>query len=314
VGAEIRGSNASVVNVAVIGLAMQMAISGLGIEAHWQIGSAGEGPIIAQPPSPRPPDWKVTGTEGAGARLREGPSLQAETKSTLDDGTVVDPVGGPVVNDGISWSQVRTKTGDLGWIADSLLQPPAGSGLAASPPAATQASTAAPSTASGSYRIGGTDGLGVNFREAPGTDAAIIGSLAEGAVVEALEETRTVGDLTWRKIRANGREGWVVTAALVATSPQQVQASTAAPAAPPSGNYVVGGTDGLGANFREAPGTDATILASLAEGTAIEPLAETQTVGDQTWRKVRANGREGWVVSGVVHTKESAAATSTSAP
>ena len=195
------------VNVAIVGLAVHLGILGLGSDAHWQMAPVRDLPIVAQAPNPRPPGWKVTGTEGAGARLREGPSLQADTKDTLNDGTLVDPVGGPVVNDGVTWSQVKTRTGDIGWVADMLLEPPAGSGVASSPATASAAPSA---SASGSYVIGGTDGQAANFRDGPGTDATIIGTLAEGTPIEPLAETRTIGDQTWRKVRANSREGWVV--------------------------------------------------------------------------------------------------------
>jgi SH3-like domain-containing protein len=199
-----------VLNVAVVGIAIHFLMAGAESNGLFQIASPAADSLFAQvngTPNPRPPGWRVSGTEGSGARLRDGPSTQAGTMSTLAEGTLVDPVGGPVVNDGLSWTQVRTRSNDLGWVADMLLAPPPGSAPAAEPPVTT---SAAPLPAASSYVIGETDGTGANFRQDPGTSGAVIALLADGTAVEPLDETRTVDDRLWRKVRANGREGWVV--------------------------------------------------------------------------------------------------------
>jgi SH3-like domain-containing protein len=203
-----------VLNVAVAYVAVQMLTAGVASGEPWRIAMPAEVRIFAQTSgaaNPRPPGWHVAGTEGSGARLRDGPSTQAGTMKTLAEGTVVDPVGGPVVNDGLSWTQVRTQTNDLGWVADMLLQPPPGFAPAEAPPPAAAASSSSSSLpAGGTYVIGETDGTGANLRQDPGTGAPVISLLADGTAVEPLDETITVEDRVWRKIRANGREGWVV--------------------------------------------------------------------------------------------------------
>jgi hypothetical protein len=69
---------------------------------------------------------------------------------------------------------------------------------------------------------------------------------------------------------------------------------------PGIGGFVIGATDGRGANLREGPSTSGRVITTLAEGTAVEVLGEPVNVGGQSWRQIRAGGREGWVVAVVV--------------
>jgi len=69
----------------------------------------------------------------------------------------------------------------------------------------------------------------------------------------------------------------------------------------PGPPWVIAATGGRGANFREQPTTGARVIATLAEGTPVQLLGQPTTVDGMSWRQVRANGRDGWVVSGAVH-------------
>ncbi|MFN0074218.1 MAG: SH3 domain-containing protein [Chloroflexota bacterium] len=166
-------------------------------------------PAGATPPD-RTPGWRITGTEGSGARLRDGPSIRAGTITTLPEGALVDPVGGPLVNDGLTWTQVRPQSGGLGWVADQFLQPPVG--IPGPAPAASARPPAVQSSISTGtvYVIGETDGTGANLRERATTQALVVALLPEGTVVEPLDEPVTADGRAWRKVRANGREGWIV--------------------------------------------------------------------------------------------------------
>jgi hypothetical protein len=74
-----------------------------------------------------------------------------------------------------------------------------------SPPA-----TVPPSSAGERLRVIGTDGAGVTLRGAPSTAAERIGTVAEGAVVEAIGDAQQNEGRTWRNVRdPQAREGWV---------------------------------------------------------------------------------------------------------
>ncbi len=77
----------------------------------------------------------------------------------------------------------------------------------------------------------------------------------------------------------------------------------ASPSPLPGPPWVIAATGGRGANMREQPSTTARVIVTLAEGTPVELLGQPTTVDGQAWRQVRANGRDGWIVSGAVHAR-----------
>ena len=55
-----------------------------------------------------------------------------------------------------------------------------------------------------------TGGQPVNLRAGPSTTAAVVGSLREGTLVEALGEPISAEGRSWQAIRTQDRAGWVV--------------------------------------------------------------------------------------------------------
>lgn len=86
---------------------------------------------------------------------------------------------------------------------------PAAPTAAVSDRTAALAPAAAPTSAAGSGEIRHVKSASLNLRSAPGTDQAVVAVLAQGDAVTLLPETRVVQDVTWRKVRAGEREGWV---------------------------------------------------------------------------------------------------------
>jgi hypothetical protein len=67
-----------------------------------------------------------------------------------------------------------------------------------------------------SARIGGTNGLGVNLRDAPGLESNVVGIIPEGSPVTLTGETEFVDGLNWvAVIGPNGERGWVTDLFLV---------------------------------------------------------------------------------------------------
>lgn len=71
-------------------------------------------------------------------------------------------------------------------------------------------------TAAQTAIVGGTNGLGVNLRDAPGIESNVIGIVPEGSPVTLTGETEFVDGLSWVSvISPNGERGWVTDLFLV---------------------------------------------------------------------------------------------------
>jgi hypothetical protein len=64
---------------------------------------------------------QVSGTEGAGLRVRATPRAAGEARGLLTDGTPVEVLEGPVEADGLRWYHIRATTGLTGWAAGQFL-------------------------------------------------------------------------------------------------------------------------------------------------------------------------------------------------
>jgi len=64
---------------------------------------------------------RVYDTGGRGLRLRGGPGLDHPTLKVLEEGTVVDIIGGPQSADDYEWYQIRDDSGAEGWAAGDWL-------------------------------------------------------------------------------------------------------------------------------------------------------------------------------------------------
>ena len=96
--------------------------------------SAGASP----PPGGQPPGtqlgqaFTVSGTGGAGARLRSQPSTSGPTLTIVTDSTPLVVIGPDRVADGVTWRQVRTPSGVEGWVSSQFLT--SGREVAPAPP------------------------------------------------------------------------------------------------------------------------------------------------------------------------------------
>jgi SH3-like domain-containing protein len=144
------------------------------------------------------PGWRIARTDRQGVRLHATPSSGGAVVTSVAEGTLVDPIEGPVVAEGVRWIQVQAPGGRRGWVSDTYLEPP---------PIPTLAPAPSPG---GVYVIDRTDGAGANVREGPSTAAAVLGNLREGSVVERLEGPVSADGRAWQRVRGDGLEGWVL--------------------------------------------------------------------------------------------------------
>ena|GEM_PF-1512005 len=141
----------------------------------------------------------------------------------------------------------------------------------------------------------------VNIRQEPGTEADVIGSLTQGQSVTVTGETDE-----WYQVRYEGMTGYVKKDFLTGTAPEtqapETQAQTTAAAETNSPEveaqlvtlYVYDEASTLyaagGVNVRSQPGTDASVLGSLASGTEVAVIGETAD-----WYQVATGSGTGYI-------------------
>lgn len=166
---------------------------------------------------------------------------------------------------------------------------------------ATGAASAQGQSPFGEGVVTATTTANLNIRSAPGTDAEILATLPSGTVVGFTGFTDPTGE--WVQVdAADGPVGWVW-AAHLSNVPGGLTALTAAgvPVQPPAaaeefGEDVVTTTTTANLNLRNAPGTDAEILATLPSGSVVGFTGFTDPTGD--WVQVdAAAGPVGWVTA-----------------
>jgi SH3-like domain-containing protein len=134
----------------------------------------------------------------------------------LRDGTLLEPLGPARDAGSVTWVQVRAPGDATGWVAASFLDIVAAAPTAPARPVdpATPARPdrlPQPDAASVSYRVNADD---VRLRKRPGTgaNAPILTVLRSGTVVEDDGgEVVNASGFDWRRVRVDGRAGWIAT-------------------------------------------------------------------------------------------------------
>ena len=139
------------------------------------------------------------------------------------------------------------------------------------------------------WRIADTGGLPARVRSGPSIAAPVVLRLDPGTVVEPLGETAAADGYRWRRISADGTLGWIADSLLLE------------PTAPPTAAVsVVAAVGELGLNVREQPSTASSIVASLSEGTVVEPVSGPVEAEGRAWLQVRAEAVTGWVIASAI--------------
>lgn len=174
--------------------------------------------------------------------------------------------------------------------------------------------------------IAQANGDSVRLRSAPGASSTVVGSYSEGASLTILDGPVTAGDGTlWYRVAmtSSGESGfmssdfvWMGDATATATPPPAETPPTPVPApgstAAVTGTATIVGTNGDPIRCRASAGTSGVVVASFAEGDAV------QLTGDAVdgWQPVRCAGRDGWVFAEFIGKRVAAtgAATQTATP
>ena len=191
--------------------------------------------------------------KGGYLNLRKEASLTASVLGQFPTGTLVE-----IVEKGAEWSKVRVN-GVNGYMMTQYLNEVEGS----------QTLTVRTNT-----------GIGLNLREAPSMEGAILTSFKPGTQVTVLQKGSN-----WSRVEVEGREGFMASQYLKGTS-----SSTVAPSA---GTAVVNNPKATQVlNLRETPSLDARVLAYYKNGTVVEVVKK----GD-TWSEVKVNGKHGYMMN-----------------
>lgn len=192
--------------------------------------------------------------QGGRLNLRQTPSLAAKVLGQFPTGTMVE-----IIESGDEWHKVEVE-GKTGFMMAKFLN------------TAEKQQTAVVRT---------NTGIGLNMREAPRMDGAIITSFKPGTQVTVLQKGSN-----WSRVEVNGLEGFMSSQYLTSSS----GGSSSAPAA---GTAVVNNPrDTQVLNLRETPSLDARVLAYYRNGTQVEVIHK-----GTTWSEVKVNGRHGFMMN-----------------
>ncbi|MDI3339580.1 MAG: NlpC/P60 family protein [Sphaerobacter sp.] len=150
---------------------------------------------------------RVTGTEGHGLRLREGPSTAAATLTVMPDGAELTVVGGDQTDEqGGLWANV-SYGGLTGFASRAYL---AVGGSPAQPLEVSAPAASSGVVVGGNAAVVNTGGAGLNLRYDVGYSAGIATVASEGHVVHVIDGPRTdaSGDLWWG-VDYKGIKGWM---------------------------------------------------------------------------------------------------------
>ena len=175
----------------------------------------------------------VSGTDGDGLRLRDGPSFAAATLAVMPEGAEVRVTGTATIDtEGNVW--IPVSYGDLaGYALSDFL---ALSSDDDAPARAQQASGSSAATSLGvgvTAQVSGTDGQGLNVRQQPGYGATVLTVAPEGAAMLVIGGPQVDGQsITWWQVSYNGLVGWAQADYLRATSGESASPPPPLPGSP----------------------------------------------------------------------------------
>ncbi|PFL03353.1 N-acetylmuramoyl-L-alanine amidase [Priestia megaterium] len=176
-----------------------------------------------------------------------------------------------------SWSQIKTASGQTGWVASQYLKADSGSSAPAKDSSSTTSKSAVVNASS------------LNVRSSASTSASIVTNLSRNAKV-------TVGKVSgsWSQIKtASGQTGWVASQYLQAGSgsstPTNDSSSTSTKPAVVNASSL---------NVRSSASTSASIVTNLPRNAKVTVLKESGS-----WSQIKtASGKTGWVASQYLQT------------
>jgi uncharacterized protein YkwD len=257
-------------------------------------------PTPAATATPAPADTWVNAANGL--NLRAEAKADAKLVVILKDKQHLVAIGPAAAPDagGITWQNVLTDDGQIGWVSAQFLTTtnPAGPTVAPTAPA--------PAASTGEAWVTATNGL--NLRAQASTTATLMALLPLGThlTLTGAPTAPDAGGITWQNVRTDdGKIGFVSAAAISTTKPTTPTPgpATIAPTTPATstistGTVYVIATNGL--NLRAQPNSTAAVVAMLKYGQRLTALAPKTApdAGGVAWQNVRTEtNQSGWAAA-----------------
>ena len=240
-------------------------------------------PLPSTIPGVSPADTGDSFVAGDTVQVAEGPlnlrssaGTSASSIGSLPVGTQLSIVSGPTAANGYNWYQVKTSTGQTGWvIVDALeLVPNANADFGAGD------------------QVVVFDGP-VNLRSSAGTSASIVKSLPQDTLLTIVAGPSAANEYAWYQVQtADSVTGWVAADFIEAVD---------TPNPPANGDFTVGDravvTDGP-VNLRSAAGTSNSSVAVLQTGDTMNITGGPTATDGYSWYQVSTTaGSTGWIAS-----------------
>ena len=228
----------------------------------------------------------VTGTGGQGVRCRSAASTTSATITVLAEGSSVTTRGGAQGG----WMPVSCG-GQNGFAYASFIS----SGGGSTPDTGTGSAPTGPST--GTARITGTGGGGLNCRATGSYSGSVIAILAEGSSVTL----RGAASGEWQPVTCGGMGGYVHVnfvstgggSSGPVTPPSASSGGTTNPGGSVTGNMSIVGTGGDGLICRSSASSSGAVLMVMPEGSSVSLNGAAQGV----WQPVRCGSQNGFAHS-----------------
>jgi len=226
----------------------------------------------------------IDNADGDTVRLRTQPNKNGDVRGNIGEGAIVLITDGPKRDSGgDSWYQVQY-AGQSGWVMSDYISARKLTGHAA---------------------VTFTDGDGIRLRDNSDTNAKLLGTVPEGAVVQIVEGPRLNKDGTpWYHINHAGKHGYVMGTYLVPANAPNTSVKTAAEAdtgkAPDvkrDDRVKVVGTNGGGVRMRDEVGYTTAVTGTLDEGTVVTVIANIvkDSKGNE-WVPISFDGTKAYVI------------------
>ena len=135
--------------------------------------------------------------------------------------------------------------------------------------------------------VSDTGGDPINLRAKPHTDSRVLATVSDGDVVDVIAgPMQDATGMWWYKVVASGARAYIA-ADFLAVS----ESSGGAPVGTVTGSATITNTGGDSINCRSGPGAEYSVIATFAEGDAVELTAERLGA----WQPVNCGGQGGYV-------------------
>ncbi len=202
--------------------------------------------------------------------LRNAAGTSATILKTLPTGATGTVLAGPTVANGMDWYQVQVGA-DAGWVAGDFLADNGGS-------------PAGEFTAGDHVFV--ADGP-LNLRNAAGTSATILKTLATGATGTVLAGPTSANGMDWYQVQFGADAGWV--------AGDFLDLDNGGPTGDfPAGSYVFVNVAKL--NLRSTASTGGAVLQTMTDGAVAQVISGPTTSGGYDWYQLSVNGQQGWAV------------------